>query len=339
MCAIMTGVCRCRHPRKGPASNTLVGDSFVFTPSDTTRTFHVMRLTLRVDHVTRNTRKQEHPFMILFASIDWSEQHLLFRFAKRASPVMQDATDVPHDFQTLESAAASKRGCLATHLVVFGIGAVMGAVVNELMRQECQGPVPANLLHHTLVVDTAQSYRGERFFAGGPGENVLIPYVGRQPLQGQLLTTMQTAETFEISFDITPHAEAPSNMDASIVHFGHQNVQRLPAFWLYPGSTRLEVRMDGREGGDNDFGHQFACNTREALPVGQVTHVIFRLEGGFYTVSFNGQQTCNIGGFLQNRVPPQPSVDVWFSDPWYPPADVTVANLVYTSLYACGPIE
>ena len=85
-------------------------------------------------------------------------------------------------------------------------------------------------------------------------------------------------------------------------------------------------------------GHQCWCTTEQASPVGQVTRVIFRLEGGFFTVSVNGQQSCNVGGLLQNRVPPQPSVDVWFGDPWYPPADVTVANLVYTSLYACGPI-
>ena len=248
---------------------------------------------------------------------------------------MQDATDMPHEFQTLGPAGTSKRGCLATHLVVFGIGAVMGAVVNELMRQATPGSVPANVLRNTLKVDSAQSYSGERFFAGGPGQNVLVPYVGRQPLQGQLLATMQTAETFEISFDVTPHAAAPSNSFASIIHFGNQNPQRLPGFWLVPGSTGLAVRMSGREGGG--FGHEFSCNT-EALPVGQVTHVIFRLEGSFYTVSFNGKQTCNVGGFLQNRVPPQPSVDVWFSNPWDPPADVTVANLVYTSLYACGPI-
>ena len=241
-----------------------------------------------------------------------------------------------HDFQPLGQAATSKRGCLGTHLVVFGIGAVMGAVLNELMRQECLGIVPSNLLHNTPVVDTTQSYSADGFFAGGPGENVLIPYVGRQPLQGQLLATMQTAETFEISFDITPHAAAPSDEYPTIVYFGNQYPQRLPGFWLYPGSTRLAVRMSGREGGG--FGHQFGCDAEEALPVGQVTHVIFGLEGGFYTVSLDGQQACNVGGFLQNRVPPQPSVDVWFSDPWDPPADVTVVNLVYTSLYACGPI-
>ena len=106
---------------------------------------------------------------------------------------MQDATDMLHDFQTLGPAGTSQRGCLATHLVVFGVGAVMGALVNQMMRQATPGTVPANVLCNTPKVDTAQSYSGESFFAGGPGENVLISYVGRQPLQGQLLTTMQTA--------------------------------------------------------------------------------------------------------------------------------------------------
>ena len=165
------------------------------------------------------------------------------------------------------------------------------------------------------------------FFADGPGDNILISYVGRRPERNALLTTVQT---FELSFDLTPHDSAPADAWRSIVHFGQSHTY-LPAFYLYPGSTRLEVCME-RQGG------HICCNPEETLPVGEVTHVGVRLVGETFTVSFNGQQKCITGGFYQNRIPAQPSVDVWFSDPWYPAADVTVANLVYTSLYSCGPV-
>merc|ERR1712135_127229 len=47
---------------------------------------------------------------------------------------------------------------------------------------------------------------------------------------------------------------------ASIVHFGFENIQRIPAFWLVPGTTRLYVSMDGREGGGD--GHESSVQTR-----------------------------------------------------------------------------
>ena len=55
-----------------------------------------------------------------------------------------------------------------------------------------------------------------------------------------------------------------------------------------------------------------ACDPQDALPVGQATRVGVLLVGDTFTVSFNGQES---------------------GDPWYPAADVTVANLVYTPLY------
>ena len=154
--------------------------------------------------------------------------------------------------------------------------------------------------------------------------------MGRRPESNALLTTVQTAETFELSFDLTPHDSAPADAWRSIVHFGQSNGQRLPAFWLFPGSTRLCVYM-GRQD------RLISCEPEETLPVGEVTHVGVRLVGDTFTVSLNGQQKCITGGFYQNRIPAQPSVDVWFSDPWYPAADVTVANLVYTSLLLVWP--
>ena len=62
------------------------------------------------------------------------------------------------------------------------------------------------------------------------------------------------------------------------------------------------------------------CDPEGALPVGQVTRVGVLLVGDTFTVSFNIQEQCSTGGFFENMVPAQPSVDVWLGDPWYPAA-------------------
>jgi len=253
---------------------------------------------------------------------------------------MQDVTEISHEFETLGLDPTAKRRCLATHLSVAGIcallgaavGAAVSAAVKEAVRQECPGLV--NSLQNASLNDTVVPPSGGWRFADGPGENVLIPSLGRQPQRNVLLTTMQTAETFELSFDITPHDSAPADEWRNIVHFGNYGIQRLPGFWLYPGSTRLRADMNRK---DMEI---VSCNPDKALPVGQVTRVGVRLVGDTFTVPFNGQQVCSTGGFFENRVPAQPSVPVWFSDPWYASTDVTVANLVYKPLYECecGPV-
>jgi len=246
---------------------------------------------------------------------------------------MQDAVEIPCEFRTLAPAPTAKRGCLVTHIVVAGICALLGAAVNEAVRQQRPCPVSVTALQNASWVDTTVPLCGERLSADGSGENVLVSYVGRQPQHNLLLTTIQTAETFELTFDITPHASATVNNWRSIVHFGnfHSHSQRLPAFWLYPGSTRLTAQMSRQDS-------LAVCDPEGELPVGQVTRVGVRLVGDTFTVSINGQQQCSTGGFFDNRVPPQSNVDVWLGDPWYPAADVTVANLVYTALYTCGPV-
>jgi len=251
---------------------------------------------------------------------------------------MQQVTEVPCEFQTLGPAPTAKRSCLVTHLVVAGICTVLGAAVSEAVRQERSGSVPVNSLQNVSGRGTPVRAEGGRLFVNAPGEQVLISSLARQPQENHLLTTMQTAETFELSLDITPHDGAPPNWFRNIVHFGNSNEQRLPGFFLYPGSNRLNACVS-REAG-NSCGHQVCCDPEEVLPVGQATHVSLRLVGDSLAVSFNGKQMCSTGGFFENRVPGQSGVDVWFSDPWNPAAEVTVANLVYTPLYACecGPV-
>ena len=206
---------------------------------------------------------------------------------------MQDVTEISHEFQTFGPAPTTKRRCLAPHLAVAGICALLGAAVgaavavavNGAFRQERSGLVDS--LQNESVVDPVVPLSGGRLFADGPGESVLISSMGRQPQRNVLLTTMQTAETFELSFDIAPYDSARADEWRNILHFGDSG-HRFPAFWLYPGSTRLNACMSRQD--------KFVCCDPEgALPVGQVTHVGVQLVGDTFTVSFNGQQ------FVQHR--------------------------------------
>ena len=122
------------------------------------------------------------------------------------------------------------------------------------MRQERSGSVPVNSLQNVSGRGTPVRAEGGRLFVDAPGEQVLISSLARQPQENHLLTSMQTAETFELSLDITPHDGAPPNWFRNIVHFGNSNTQRLPGFFLYPGSTRLNACVS-REAG-NSYGHQ-----------------------------------------------------------------------------------
>ena len=199
-----------------------------------------------------------------------------------------------HEFQTLEARPVFTRGCLTMQLVVVGICVLVGAGLNEVVHQTRPGLVRANLVHNASETGPSMPSYGASFFADGPGDNILISYVGRRPERNALLTTVQTAETFELSFDLTPHDSAPADAWRSIVHVGQSNGQVLPAFYLYPRSTRLEVCM-GRQDGN------ICSSPEETLPVGEVTHVGVRLVGDTFTVSLNGQQKCITGGFYQKQ--------------------------------------
>ena len=85
-------------------------------------------------------------------------------------------------------------------------------------------------------------------------------------------------------------------------------------------------------------GSSGTCGPTPPLWVGKITHVGIRFVGDTFFMSLNGQEACSTVIFHENRLPAQPYVHAWFSNPWGAAANVTVANLVYTSLYACGPV-
>ena len=250
------------------------------------------------------------------------------QFVNTLTWAMDDMLVMTHEFQTLGTAPRSKRGCIATHMIVAGICTLLGAALNEAVRPGGRATAPStSLQNHSLMPPC-----GGRLFGDAPGELVLISYQGRKPIENTKLASVQTAETFEVSFDVTPLNPAPSNRWASVVDFRDSDTRAIPGVYFDTGSTRLVVLMHPQDGS------YVTCGPTPPLPVGQVTHVGVRLVGDTFSISLNGQEACSTGGFYGNRLPAQPYVNAWFSNPWNPAADVTVANLVYTSLYACGPV-
>ena len=248
---------------------------------------------------------------------------------------MQDVTEISHEFQTLGPPPKTKRRCLATHLtgavICALLGAVVGAAVNEAVRQERPGFVDS--LQDASVADTVVPLSGGRLFAGGPGESVLISSVGRQPQRNVLLTTMRTAETFELSFDFTPHESGSCNECRNILHVGHNDLLKLPALSLCPGNTRLMVELT-----DGDMYIFYSCDYYYATYL-LIKSTISSSESWamYLKVYINGRYVWGDGSFSSKAVG-QRYEPVWFSDPWHSAANVTVANLVYTPLYECGPI-
>ena len=139
---------------------------------------------------------------------------------------------------------------------------------------------------------------------------------------------------FRAEFRLHAHESAPANECRNILHVGHNDLQKFLALSLCPGSsTGPNVDMTD---GDMEI-HSVDYYDDLLLRVGQVTHVVVRVVGNVLKVYINGRDVWVDGGF-SNKVVGQPCVLVWFSDPWHSAANVTVANLVYTPLYECGPI-
>jgi hypothetical protein len=144
------------------------------------------------------------------------------------------------------------------------------------------------------------------------------------PVRSHKLTnSFATSENFVLGFDLVVHGVA--NGWRNILHFGNANTERIPAVWTYSRSSKLHVRMGKKHGWNH------GCDPPSQVPLGKSTHIEIRDVGGTFSVSFNGVVQCTVdytGKVLSART----DRDVYVSDPWHPSSDVTLSNLVYTSV-------
>jgi hypothetical protein len=147
---------------------------------------------------------------------------------------------------------------------------------------------------------------------GGPG--AWFP-VYRNYLAAQV---SQTLTNYDLQFDL--HIIGALREWGSIMHItSSADYPRTPGIWIYPGITRIHVRVS-QQNSIND-----GCDTQ---PLSLGTH-IFRLtvQNQKMTVTVDGQVQCRqsfSGPVLGLQKP------FWYlSDPFYAAANVLIRNLVY----------
>ena len=123
------------------------------------------------------------------------------------------------------------------------------------------------------------------------------------------------------------------NAWANIIHFSATGTNcceygsRIPGVWFYPGTRRLHV-VDGhtKEGNSNDG--QWKCDTKLLTLAANKKHRV-KMVFTRKTVSVwvNNKAACTNIPREDRKV--FKNVQVYVGDPWYAPAQATVANLYF----------
>lgn len=135
---------------------------------------------------------------------------------------------------------------------------------------------------------------------------------------------------YQVAFDIIPGPTINPGW-SNIIHFSATGNNccnygdRVPGVWFYPGSRRVHI-IDGHgaEGAGND-----ECAIEEELVEGQQYSIQIDMRQKVVEVFYNGVLKCT-----------EPRVDrrvfgaaqVFASDPWHPPCDAVIGNLLMRPL-------
>jgi hypothetical protein len=128
---------------------------------------------------------------------------------------------------------------------------------------------------------------------------------------------------YSLSFDLTPLRT--TNQWTNVFHFSKTNTDgsRMPGVWIVPGTTRLHIRV-GREEQPNDG----IINTLP-LPLNAKTKVVIELIRNQALILFNG----TIAGYYSlSGGRDHGWATAYFSDPWYPSANVFLENMTVSEI-------
>jgi len=122
--------------------------------------------------------------------------------------------------------------------------------------------------------------------------------------------------TGQYSYMLWVRIEKRNGPWTNIFHKGSADGTRNPGMWIYPGRSALHVRSGSNSNWNN------GCDITEDLPLGEWTHIVLTHDSQGVRVFRNRKVVCesNYGAPLQNDGP------LYFSDPWYEPASVDVAD-------------
>jgi len=152
----------------------------------------------------------------------------------------------------------------------------------------------------------------EKFVAG-----TSLEWKGGKCAKGQCIGRVTIDENFVVCFDLMVHGKNSEGWE-SILHVGHENMQRSPGFWLHPKSCRLHVRLSDTTSNNSGY------DPTMELEVGRSYRI--RLQAKDNDVSFfiDGKlQTFRANVWHVTRF----KNTVFVADPWHVAANATVSNL------------
>ena len=104
----------------------------------------------------------------------------------------------------------------------------------------------------------------------------------------------------------------------SILHVGHENMERSPGFWLHPKSCKLHVRLSDTV--SNNTGY----DPNMELQIGREYAVKLQAIDGNVSLFVDGNLQTFKANVLHRTRYKNP---VFVADPWHTAANVTVSNL------------
>ena len=120
-----------------------------------------------------------------------------------------------------------------------------------------------------------------------------------------------------VSFGLTVHGKRSEAWE-SIVHVGHENMQRSPGFWLHPKSCRLHVRLSDTT--SNNSGYDPSME----LELGRLYRIKLQALHNDVSLFVDGKlQTFRANVFHVTRY----KNTVFVADPWHVAANATVTDL------------
>lgn len=146
-------------------------------------------------------------------------------------------------------------------------------------------------------------------------------------------SNVEVPPSYDLEFYINPSGF--QDHWASIVHYsrnakdGSDPGDRMPAIWFHPGTTRLHVRI----GSATEW--SWGIDATGALPLNTFAKINIRAQGRVVKLFINDEE--NAAGTAPSDRPFGPA-KFYRSNPWYPPAIVTVKDYVLRDLDVPAPV-
>merc|ERR1719325_109984 len=142
-----------------------------------------------------------------------------------------------------------------------------------------------------------------------------LQWKGGQCVRNQCIGRVSIDENFVISFGMTINGKVSDGWE-SILHIGHENMERSPGFWLHPKSCKLHVRLS--DTASNNTGY----DPNMELQIGREYAIKLQAIDGAVSLFVDGQmQTfkANVLHVTRYKAP------VFVADPWHTAANVAIS--------------